>query len=211
MALVFAMSLFIGSLAFEVQGAGCLLDVKRGVLVGSLCSAIRGVCTDSARKTEQRNDGGSRVKICAYLFLTMSMVSFSASAVGNNAPDEDEHLLASCRALTANPEHESAKSCIYYIQGVIAVALSTNSVIATELSEEKSKRSSFLKRAYRTRLGICSKKRSTTLIVHYCVPDDESEARIAKRLSKQLSAPIDTTKGLRDRIHNALKAEYPCG
>jgi NhaA family Na+:H+ antiporter len=38
----FTMSLFIGSLAFESQGAEYMIDVKLGVLVGSLLSAIAG-------------------------------------------------------------------------------------------------------------------------------------------------------------------------
>jgi len=38
----FTMSLFIGSLAFEVQDASYMVDVKLGVLVGSLFSAIIG-------------------------------------------------------------------------------------------------------------------------------------------------------------------------
>ena len=38
----FTMSLFIGSLAFENQSTAYMVDVKLGVLVGSLCSAIVG-------------------------------------------------------------------------------------------------------------------------------------------------------------------------
>jgi NhaA family Na+:H+ antiporter len=38
----FTMSLFISSLAFEAQGVDYLIDVKLGVLVGSLCAAIVG-------------------------------------------------------------------------------------------------------------------------------------------------------------------------
>jgi len=38
----FTMSLFIGSLAFETESASYLVEVKLGVLVGSLCSAVLG-------------------------------------------------------------------------------------------------------------------------------------------------------------------------
>lgn len=38
----FTMSLFIGSLAFEAQSAAYMVDVKLGVIFGSLCSAILG-------------------------------------------------------------------------------------------------------------------------------------------------------------------------
>ncbi len=38
----FTMSLFIGSLAFETDSARYMVDVKLGVLIGSLCSALLG-------------------------------------------------------------------------------------------------------------------------------------------------------------------------
>ena len=38
----FTMSLFIGSLAFEAESAAYLVEVKLGVLAGSLCSAVLG-------------------------------------------------------------------------------------------------------------------------------------------------------------------------
>jgi hypothetical protein len=137
-----------------------------------------------------------------------SIVSFSTFAVGNDEPDDDQLLRASCQALTANPEMVSSKPCHYYIQGFLAGALVIDTAIVTERS---GKRYSFIERAYRTRLGTRADPASTASFPLFCVPDDESEARIIKVVSKQLSSPVDTTKVLSSQIYNALKANYPCG
>lgn len=48
----FTISLFIGSLAFEIQGAGYMIDVKPGVFLGSFCAAIVGSVLAGAFITE---------------------------------------------------------------------------------------------------------------------------------------------------------------
>ncbi len=53
----FTMSLFIGSLAFEAQGAAYMTDVKLGVLVGSLLSAVAGSILISWSQTSKNPKG----------------------------------------------------------------------------------------------------------------------------------------------------------
>ncbi len=55
----FTMSLFIGSLAFESQGLGYLTQVKVGVLIGSIVSAIAGaiVISKSSKKVLKAKEG----------------------------------------------------------------------------------------------------------------------------------------------------------
>ena len=55
----FTMSLFIGSLAFESQGLGYLTQVKVGVLIGSIVSAIAGaiVISKSSKKVLKEKEG----------------------------------------------------------------------------------------------------------------------------------------------------------
>jgi NhaA family Na+:H+ antiporter len=53
----FTMSLFIGSLAFEAQGADYMIDVKLGVLVGSLLSAVAGSILISWSQTSKNPKG----------------------------------------------------------------------------------------------------------------------------------------------------------
>ncbi len=53
----FTMSLFIGSLAFETQSAAYMVDIKLGVLIGSLCSTIVGsvllACSQPSKETKE--------------------------------------------------------------------------------------------------------------------------------------------------------------
>ena len=53
----FTMSLFIGSLAFEAQGTEYMIDVKLGVLVGSLLSAVLGSILISWSQTGKNPKG----------------------------------------------------------------------------------------------------------------------------------------------------------
>ena len=53
----FTMSLFIGSLAFEAQGAEYMIDVKLGVLIGSLLSAVAGSILISWSQTSKNPKG----------------------------------------------------------------------------------------------------------------------------------------------------------
>jgi len=53
----FTMSLFIGSLAFEAQGAEYMIDVKLGVLIGSLLSAVAGSILISWSQTSKNAKG----------------------------------------------------------------------------------------------------------------------------------------------------------
>jgi len=53
----FTMSLFIGSLAFEAQGTEYMIDVKLGVLIGSLLSAVAGSILISWSQTSKNPKG----------------------------------------------------------------------------------------------------------------------------------------------------------
>ena len=53
----FTMSLFIGSLAFEAQGVEYMIDVKLGVLIGSLLSAVAGSILISWSQSSQTPKG----------------------------------------------------------------------------------------------------------------------------------------------------------
>ncbi|OUR88487.1 Na(+)/H(+) antiporter NhaA [Gammaproteobacteria bacterium 42_54_T18] len=54
----FTMSLFIGSLAFEAESAAYLVEVKLGVLAGSLCSAVLGSILISRAQPREDQVGG---------------------------------------------------------------------------------------------------------------------------------------------------------
>ncbi|OMH32695.1 Rap1a/Tai family immunity protein [Motiliproteus sp. MSK22-1] len=146
------------------------------------------------------------MKASAYLLLMTSFVSFSAFSMGGNNVDDNQQLLESCQALTANPEQDSAQSCRYYLQGVLTGAFVTDNEIATTGG---GKQSAFVERAYRTRIGKTESGPSESFRL-FCETGDESQRRIANIVSKQLSLPAGAAKTLTTQIYKALKPHYPC-
>ena len=138
------------------------------------------------------------MKTSTYLLVLMSTVSFSVFAVEDIEQGKDQQLLASCQALAITSEQANDKSCIYFIKGFLATAQAINSSIINKQGNK-------LYKPYRTKGRI-----SSTDFMPFCVPIDESDARVIKTVSKQLPPQIDTLKMLRDTIFKALKAEYPC-
>lgn len=146
------------------------------------------------------------MKSSSYLLTMTSIVSFSVFAADNAEPDNDQLLLASCQALTTTPEQMKAKHCIYFIQGFLAATQAIDPSIIKRQSKKRAEFYGFMSRPHRNWDQI-----PPIRFLPFCLPEDESEDRIIKTISKQLSPQIDTAKMLRDRIFRTLKAEYPCG
>lgn len=146
------------------------------------------------------------MKISTYLLAMTSIVSFSVFAADNTEPDNDQLLLASCQALTTTPEQMKAKYCIYFIQGFLAATQAIDPSIIKRQSKKSAEFYGFMSRPHRNWDQI-----PPIRFLPFCLPEDESEARIIEIISRQLSTQIDTAKMLRDRIFKTLKAEYPCG
>lgn len=144
------------------------------------------------------------MKSVTSLVLMASMALFSTLVKAST----EDLLLASCQAF--NTSQESTLPCRYYIHGFLAGAVVTDAVIAMERKEEVNKRSSFIERAYRTRVGQADSRMQETQFMHFCVPDEESKESIVDRLSKRFLHPLETIEMLKTTVYNALSAEYPC-
>jgi len=138
------------------------------------------------------------MKTSTYILILMLTASFSVFAVENIELGKDQQLLASCQALAITSEQTNDKPCIYFIQGFLATAQAINSSIIKKHGNK-------LYKPYRTKGRI-----SPTDFIPFCVPIDESDARVIKIVSKQLPHQIDTLKILRETIFETLKIEYPC-
>ena len=145
------------------------------------------------------------MKARIYLLAMTFFVSFSVFATKNIEPDEDELLLASCQALTVTPEQENTTACIYFIRGFLAAAQTIDPPVNNKQSKKNRKSYGFMGRPYRNWEQV-----PVTRFFPFCVPDDESNARVITAVSKQLPPQFGNTKRLKDVIFKALKAEYPC-
>jgi hypothetical protein len=140
--------------------------------------------------------------------LLSSIAPYSTVAVGKEVQDDQRLLLISCQALAAQPEPTKSNACVYYIQGFLAGANFADTVNATPSGIANNQWSSFLERAYRTRVGD---KPGSKQPRHFCLPDDESLSQVINVLSRPLSSPVETIEMLSARIIQVLKSEYPCG
>jgi len=144
------------------------------------------------------------MKISAYLLVITSLISYSAFAVENVEANDESQILASCRDLMVTPGHESAKPCIYFIQGFLGAAQASAPPAINKKNEDR-KAYSFMSRP-----SPFINKKPPVRFIPFCVPDDEPETRVINIISKQLLPPIDTPKILREVIFSTLKTEYPC-
>lgn len=140
------------------------------------------------------------------LTLIASIALFSVLVEAN----EEELLLASCRALNSSQSAESTQPCKYYIDGFIAGAVATDTVNSIERTEEVKNLSAFVERAYRTRMGEVDSRAQATQFMHFCVPDDAAKESVITKLSKHFTHSIETTDMLKTTVYKALSTEYPC-
>ena len=137
------------------------------------------------------------MRISTCLLLLLSIAPYSTVAVGKEVQDDQRLLLISCQALAAQPEPTKSNACVYYIQGFLAGANFADTVDATLSGIANNQWSSFLERAYRTRVGD---KPGSKQPGHFCLPDNESLSQVINVLSRPLSSPVETIEMLGARI-----------
>lgn len=148
------------------------------------------------------------MKISLYLSVVVitSIISFSAFASEKADQDDNQLLLASCQSLATTPEQVKAKPCVYYILGFIAAAQAIDPAVVNQETKKKRKSLGVMSRPFFNREKIPPAR-----FFPFCVPENESEARVIEIVSKQLTPDkTDNVIMLRDIIFKALKSEYPC-
>lgn len=137
----------------------------------------------------------------------MSIISFSAFAFEKVDQDDNQLLLASCQSLATTPEQMKAKSRVYYIRGFIAASKAIAPPVNNQQTKNKRKSYGLMSRSYFNKEKIPSAR-----FFPFCLPENESGARVIEIVSKQLSPDkTDTAIMLRDMIFKALRNECPCG
>ena len=129
------------------------------------------------------------MKIGTFLLALMSTLSFSAYSAEHIRSDSDQQLLASCQALATTSKQNNAKHCIYFIRGFLAAAQVIDPSALKKQSKKSRVFSGLMNRTPPNRDQFRPKR-----LLPFCVPEDESEARIIESVSKQLPAQIDTAK-----------------
>lgn len=147
------------------------------------------------------------MKTSISLLINLSIISVSAISAENIEMDENQLLVASCRAMTApEPEQVNAKAGVYFIQGFVSAAQTIDPPVIKNKNQKEHKFYEFMSRPHRN-----WKQVPYTRFFPFCVPSDESNARVIELVSKQMPAQIDTIKNLKKIVFETLKAGYPCG
>jgi hypothetical protein len=146
-------------------------------------------------------------RIGAGVVAITSIMSGTAFAAEVILTERDQQLQASCQSLITDPKHAKSQACSFYIRGFLAGVQETDNAIATELKKKYDKPETYIERAYKYRVGKRGDRRQYIDFSHFCVPDNDAERRIIKRLPKEL--PDNGVRIINDRILDLLKKTCP--
>ncbi len=150
---------------------------------------------------------GRPARIGAGAVVITSIMSGAAFATEAMITDRDQQLQASCQSLITDPKHANSQACSFYIRGFLAGVQETDNAIATELKKKYDKPETYIERAYKYRVGKRGDRRQYIDFSHFCVPDNDAERRIIKKLPKKL--PDNGVRIINGRILDLLKKTCP--
>ena len=146
------------------------------------------------------------MRIVQLLALLRFTLTFSQSAISNNANTEEQLILSSCMSLNKESTDISTKPCAYYIQGFLAGTFNK-----TQQFELKKGSEGFADRAYRIRVGnLTSKIAPTELCIPANVTRDQLLKRIVDRTMNELPPSTNSLQRLQSQIYHALVNEASC-
>lgn len=153
------------------------------------------------------------MKIVTLLLILWSFVFYSVSVGAKDTNQDSQALFDSCQALAVSPKHSEASACRYYIQGFIAGMRVTDTVNTKPHSEVDSQWSSFMERAYRTRVSNKGNPTHPIRLNYFCLPNDEPLEPMLKALSKPILSIANSEQSvtvLEEKFFHKLQEKYPC-
>ena len=100
---------------------------------------------------------------------------------------------------------EASHACDTFIEGFIAGALLTDAAIVDSFNQSE-EGSSFVTRAYRTRLG--QSETPPTFFASFCLSEETTEVIIRQIRADMVD--LNPKEPLGDVVYRLLKARYPC-
>jgi len=145
------------------------------------------------------------MKISAILLIITSISSFPAFAAKNIMQGNDHLLLASCQALTVSPEQDTAKACVYFIEGFLAAAQVIDPPVTGNNSMKKRKPFGLMSRPSPNWSRTQPKR-----FFPFCIPNVLPKTDIIMTIGKQLPSQFETPDILNKKILKVLSTEYSC-
>ncbi len=153
------------------------------------------------------------MKVINSFLILWSFIFYSASVSAEDRRDDTPELFNSCQSLSVSLERPESNACRYYIQGFIAGMRVTDTINSEPHSEVDSQWSSFMERAYRTRVSSKETPKQPLRLNYFCLPNDEPFKQVLNALSKPLQTipeSIRTEIVLEEKLFQRLKETYPC-
>ena len=139
-------------------------------------------------------------------------ISFWAVPVLAHANNKDDPILNQClvQALDANQSFETTESCNQYVRGFLAGARLIDTLFIDHIKMDHQSDSTFVSRAYRTRLGQKREAREALTQAPFCLPNKTDESSLATSVLSTLSPNLESANELNNAIYQFLKDNYPC-
>ena len=119
---------------------------------------------------------------------------------------QDNELRAACEA---PPGSALADACRHYVAGFLDGALLTDTAIIDSLTRSRAEWSTFMERAYRTRVGTL-RAPPPTYLADFCLPPNADVDEVASHVSNALGEHLDPAKSLQQAVYSTIKSLYPC-
>jgi hypothetical protein len=142
-------------------------------------------------------------------FLMASLLTFPAMSETQTTFDDEQQLLASCQALSANPQQDNAKPCVDYIKGFVAGVWQLDQIMATQYKAKSKGPANWEERAYQTRASSRGDKGKRTYHQVFCTPNSASKVNVMNQISQILPPNPAKIEQLNRQIFNALKQICP--
>ncbi|WP_206484054.1 hypothetical protein [Thalassotalea sp. G2M2-11] len=144
--------------------------------------------------------------------LMLSLVTINLFIISTTVwADFKSDIIASCSDYQKYQEKQEVNACKLYIDGFIDSALLTDDAVIEPktITGHTSAQSSYLKRAYRTRVND-SAFLSTHQDIQFCLPQEYDRAFITSKIAKSIDITQLASKPLKEVLFETLIANFPC-
>ena len=142
-------------------------------------------------------------------FLTVSLVLLPTIALADFKSD----IIKSCTSYQKGIDKSEINACKLYIDGFIdSSLLSDDAAIQPKaiINDDSTKQSSFLQRAYKTRVFSTPTSLPTEITYKFCIPSEYDRKYVASKVAKSLNIEHLADKSLRVVLFEALVSKFPC-
>lgn len=127
--------------------------------------------------------------------------------------DFKSDIIESCSAYQKGHDKKDINACKLYIDGFIDSSLFTKDAVVKPqamIDRQPKEQSSFLQRAYRTRVVDDASFLKTHKSYQFCIPLESDRRELASGIAKSMDINQLANKPLKEVLFETLIADFPC-